>query len=152
MRMQFVGANPQAQIHGDAELPGKVNYLTGNDPAQWRTGVGMFAKVRIGELYPGINLVYYGNQQQLEYDFAIAPGANPDVIAIHFDGTDKISVNPQGELILSLAGGEIRQPKPVIYQTDGRCAKRNCRRLSVGGRAHGGLRRRQIRPQPAAGH
>jgi hypothetical protein len=117
--MQFVGANAQAQISGDAELPGKINYLTGNDPAQWRTGVAMFAKVRVGELYPGVNLVYYGNQQQLEYDFAIAPGANPDVIAIHFDGTDKISVNPQGELILALAGGEIRQPKPVIYQTDG---------------------------------
>jgi hypothetical protein len=116
MQMQFVGANPQAQIHGDAELPGKVNYLTGNDPAHWRTGVGMFARVRIGELYPGINLIYYGNQRQLEYDFAIAPGTDPDVIAIHFDGTDKISVNPGGELILALAGGEIRQPKPVIYQ------------------------------------
>ncbi|MGO9586784.1 MAG: immunoglobulin domain-containing protein [Limisphaerales bacterium] len=119
VRMQLVGANPQAQICGDAELPGKVNYLTGNDPAQWRRGVGMFAKVRVGELYPGINLVYYGNQRQLEYDFTIAPGASPDVIAFHFDGTEKISINPQGEMILSLAGGEIRQAKPVIYQTIG---------------------------------
>jgi alpha-tubulin suppressor-like RCC1 family protein len=119
VRMQFVDANAQAQIRGDAELPGKINYLTGNDPAQWRVGVAMFAKVRVGELYPGVNLVYYGNQQQLEYDFDIAPGTNPDVIAIHFDGTDKISINPQGELILGLAGGEIRQPKPVIYQTIG---------------------------------
>jgi lipocalin len=116
VRMQFVGANAQAPVSGDAELPGKINYLTGNGPAQWRTGLAMFAKVRVGELYPGVNLVYYGNQRQLEYDFMIAPGANPDVIAIHFDGVDKISVNPQGELILNLAGGEIRQPKPVIYQ------------------------------------
>ena len=116
VRMRFVGANAQAQIHGDAELPGKINYLTGNDPAQWHTGLAMFAKVRVEELYPGVNLVYYGNQQQLEYDFAIAPGTNPDVIEIHFDGADKISVNPQGELVLKLAGGEIRQPKPVIYQ------------------------------------
>ncbi len=123
VRMQFVGANPQAQIHGDAELPGKINYLTGNDPAQWRKGVGLFAKVRVGELYPGINLVYYGNQQQLEYDFDIAPGTDPDVIAIHFDGADKISVNAQGELVLNLAGGEIRQPKPVIYQTVGGARK-----------------------------
>jgi len=67
----------------------------------------------------GVNLIYYGNQQQLEYDFDIAPGANPQAIAMHFDGVDKISVNAQGELILSLAGGEIRQPKPVIYQTIG---------------------------------
>ena len=110
VRMQFVGANPQAQIHGDAELPGKINYLTGNDPARWRTGVAMFARVRIEGLYPGVNLVYYGNQQQLEYDFAVAPGANPEAIAIRFDGTDKISVNAQGELILKLRGGEIRQP------------------------------------------
>jgi hypothetical protein len=123
VRMQFVGANPQAQIHGDAELPGKVNYLTGNDPAQWRKGVGMFAKVRVGQLYPGVNLVYYGNQRQLEYDFNIAPDTDPDVIAIHFDGTDKISVNAQGELVLNLAGGEIRQPKPVIYQTVGGARK-----------------------------
>ncbi len=116
VRMQFVGANAQAPVSGDAELPGKINHLTGNDPAQWRVGLAMFAKVRVSGLYPGVNLVYYGNQQQLEYDFDIAPGANPQAIAIHFDGADKISVNAQGELILSLAGGEIRQPKPVIYQ------------------------------------
>ena len=116
VHMQFAGANAQAQIHGDAELPGKINYLTGSNPAQWRTGVPMFAQVRVGELYPGVNLVYYGNQQQLEYDFTVAPGANPQAIAMHFDGVDKISISPQDELILSLAGGEIRQPKPVIYQ------------------------------------
>ena len=144
VRMQFVGANAQAQIRGDAELPGKINYLTGNDPAQWRTGVAMFAKVRVGELYPGVNLVYYGNQQQLEYDFDIAPGANPQAIAMHFDGVDKISVNPQGELVLSLAGGEIRQPKPVIYQMMDGARKEIDRRLPDGGRAHGGLCRRQI--------
>ncbi|MGO8836867.1 MAG: beta strand repeat-containing protein [Limisphaerales bacterium] len=117
VRMQFIGASAQAQVCGDAELSGKINYLTGNDPAQWRTGLATFARVRVGGLYPGVNLVYYGNQQQLEYDFAIAPGTDPSAIAIHFDGVDKISVNSQGELILSLAGGEIRQPRPVIYQT-----------------------------------
>ncbi|MGA2279766.1 MAG: immunoglobulin domain-containing protein [Verrucomicrobiota bacterium] len=123
VRMQFVGANAQAPVRGDAELPGKINHLTGNDPAQWRVGLAMFAKVRVGGLYPGVNLVYYGNQQQLEYDFDIAPGANPLAIAMHFDGVDKISINPQGELILSLAGGEIRQPKPVIYQVIGGARK-----------------------------
>jgi hypothetical protein len=117
VRMEFAGASAQAQMSGDTELPGKINYLTGNDPAQWHTGVAMFAKVRVGELYPGVNLVYYGNQQQLEYDFTVAPGAKPDVIAIHFGGVDKVSISKQGELILTLGDAEIRQPKPVIYQT-----------------------------------
>ena len=119
VRMQFAGASAQAQISGDTALPGKINYLTGNDPAQWRTGVATFAKVRVGELYPGINLVYYGNQQQLEYDFTVAPGAKPDAIAIHFDGVDKVAISKQGELVLTLGDAEIRQPKPVIYQTVG---------------------------------
>src|SRR5208337_3150734 len=116
VRMQFIGANPKAQIRGEAELPGKVNYLVGNDPAQWHTGVPTFAKVRVERMYPGIGLVYYGNQQQLEYDFEVAPGAEPAAIKIHFTGADKIAVNAQGELVLALGDGEIRQPKPVIYQ------------------------------------
>ena len=119
VRMQFAGANPQATICGDAELPGKVNYLKGNDRTCWRLGVSMFGKVRVGELYPGINLVYYGNQRQLEYDFAIAPGADPNAITIHFDGTDKVAIDSRGELILSLTGGEIRQPRPAVYQEVG---------------------------------
>jgi hypothetical protein len=117
LQMTFVGANPRAEIRGDAEMAGKINYLTGNNPAQWKTGVPTFARVSVTELYPGIGLVYYGNRQRLEYDFTIAPGANPGAIVIHFDGAEKISISPAGELVLTLAGGEIRQPKPVIYQT-----------------------------------
>jgi hypothetical protein len=117
MQMQFVGANSQAKIYGDSKLSGKINYLIGSDPAQWRSGVPTFAKVRVEEIYPGINLVYYGNQQRLEYDFGIAAGASPDSIAIRFDGADKISVNAQGELVLKLGGSEILQPRPLIYQT-----------------------------------
>ncbi len=117
VRMQFIGADPRAQIGGDSELSGKINYLTGNDPAQWRSGIPTFAKVRVPEIYPGVSVIYYGNQRQLEYDFVIEPHANPGTIAIHFEGAEKISVNPQGELVLTLAGGEIRQPKPDIYQT-----------------------------------
>ncbi|MGA3284885.1 MAG: SBBP repeat-containing protein [Verrucomicrobiota bacterium] len=119
VQIQFAGANVQAQIRGDAELSGKINYLTGNDPAQWHTGVPTFAKVRVEEIYPGIGLVYYGNQQQLEYDLTVAPGANPGTIKIRFDGVDKIAVNTQGELVLTLPDGEIRQPEPVIYQMAG---------------------------------
>jgi hypothetical protein len=115
--MRFIGANPFAQISGDGALRGKINYLTGDDPAQWRSGVPTFAKVRVEEIYSGINLVYYGNQRQLEYDFTIAPGSDPNAIVIRFDGADKISINAQGELVLKSGGGEIRQPVPVVYQT-----------------------------------
>ena len=115
--MRFIGANPRAQISGDGALHGKINYFTGNDPAQWRANVPTFAKVRVGEIYPGINLVYYGSQQQLEYDFTLAAGADPGSIAIHFDGADKISVNAQGGLVLKLGDREILQPRPLVYQT-----------------------------------
>ena len=116
VQMQFTGANPQSQIHGDGGLAGKISHLTGSDPAQWRGGVPTFARVQVEEIYPGINLVYYGNQQRLEYDFTVAAGANPGAIAIHFTGADKISVNARGELVLKLGSGEMLQPRPVIYQ------------------------------------
>src|SRR5579859_7897943 len=116
VRMNFVRASPKAQMSGDTELPGKINYLIGNHPAQWRTGVATFTRVRVEQLYPGINLVYYGDQQQLEYDFTIAPGTSPNAAKILFQGVDKISIGAGGELILVASGGEIRQPAPVIYQ------------------------------------
>ena len=117
VQMQFVGAGSQAQIQGADELPGKINYFVGDNPAQWHTGVETFARVRIEQLYPGVNLVYYGNQRQLEYDFTVAPGANPNAVKIRFAGADKISIGAQGELILTLGQDEIIQPRPVIYQT-----------------------------------
>jgi hypothetical protein len=117
--MNFVGANPEARMTGGDELSGKVNYLIGNNPAAWQTGVPTFARVRVEKLYPGIGLVYYGDQRQLEYDFDIAPGTDPGLIKIHFEGVDKISLGNRGELILALPGGEIRQPAPVIYQMVG---------------------------------
>jgi Beta-propeller repeat len=116
VQMQFIGASPQARIHGDEELPGKINYFTGNNPAQWRSGVTTFAKVRIDEIYPGINLVYYGNQHLMEYDLTVAPGTSPDSIAMNFDGADEIMTNAQGELVLKLGAREIFQPRPLIYQ------------------------------------
>ncbi|HTR43322.1 MAG TPA: hypothetical protein VMH87_17050, partial [Pseudomonadales bacterium] len=115
-QMSFAGGNSRATVYGDGELPGKINYLIGNDPSKWQTGLPMFSKVQVSEIYPGINLVFHGNEQQLEYDFDIAPGVNPGDIKIHFDGIDKMSVTPQGELVLKLGSGEIRQPKPEIFQ------------------------------------
>ena len=116
VRLQFMGAGSQVQIQGADELPGKINYLVGNNPAQWHTGLATFARLQVEQLYPGVNLVYYGNQRQLEYDFTVAPGADPEAIKIRFEGMDKISIGAQGELILTLGGDEILQPAPMIYQ------------------------------------
>jgi hypothetical protein len=117
VQMELAGANTQAQVQGEGELPGKINYLVGQDSSKWQTGLPTFSKVRLSEIYPGINLVFYGNLQQLEYDFAVAPGADPNVIRIHFQGVDKISITPRGGLVLQIGAGEICQPEPEIYQT-----------------------------------
>jgi hypothetical protein len=77
VRMVFARANSRATISGSEEMEGKINYLVGNAPDQWRAQISMFAKVKVSALYPGVDLVYYGNQHQLEYDFVVAPGANP---------------------------------------------------------------------------
>ena len=77
VQMRLAGANPNASVTGADRLPGKSNYFLGNDPAKWRTGVPQFARVRYENIYPGINLVFYGNQGHLEYDFQVAPGADP---------------------------------------------------------------------------
>lgn len=115
--MRLVGAATTASISGNAELAGKVNYLLGNNPSQWQTGVPTFAQVRVEQIYPGVSVVYYGNEQQLEYDFNLAAGVNPNVIALRFEGAENIAVNSQGELVVSLKGGKIIQHQPVAYQS-----------------------------------
>jgi hypothetical protein len=117
--IDFAGANPQARTSGNGAMPGKINYLLGSDPARWRTGVATYAKVRVEELYPGVSLVYYGNQRRLEYDFNIAPGADPGVIAMHFEGVERLTLDEAGDLVLGLGAEDIRQPRPVLYQDAG---------------------------------
>src|SRR5262249_27097138 len=97
-------------------LPGKSNYFIGNDPRKWRRNVTSYAKARYKSVYPGVDLVYYGNQQQLEYDFVVAPGADPNVIKLGFAGMDRVEMDAQGDLVLHTANGAIRQRKPVAYQ------------------------------------
>lgn len=118
-RLQFVGANPAAQITGQQKLSGAVNYLVGNVPDQWKLNVPTFEQVRVENLYPGINASYYGNQQQLEFDLDIAAGADPSIIAFHYTGANKISVNLKNELVVSVSHGEMIQHVPVAYQTVG---------------------------------
>src|ERR1700754_174241 len=80
LRLMMIGANTMPQVEGQDELPGKVNYFSGNNPEKWRRNVPTYRKVHFKDVYPGIDMVYYGNQRELEYDFVVAPGANPKVI------------------------------------------------------------------------
>ncbi len=116
LRMTFAHANEQARIGGVDALPVRINYLVGDAAGQWHPAVETYARVRVQAIYPGIDLVYYGNQQQLEYDFNIAAGANPESIAIRFEGADRIEITEEGELVLKLGADEIRQPRPSLYQ------------------------------------
>lgn len=114
--MKIAGANADADIAGDGELAGKTNYLVGNDPANWKTGVANFAKVRYREIYTGIDAVFYGNQQKLEYDFVVQPNTDVDEITLEFDGADEIAIDEAGDLILTCGPNTLRQLRPVAYQ------------------------------------
>src|SRR5262249_30036070 len=116
LRVKFGGANPNAKIEAEDPLPGKSNYLIGKDRNAWRTGVGHFARVRYQNIYRGIDLMFYGIGRQLEYDFTLAPGADPRNIKLKFDGADRVRIDADGNLAIQTANGEIRQRKPVIYQ------------------------------------
>jgi hypothetical protein len=116
VRMKLAGANPAPKVTGREELPGKVNYYAGNDRKQWREGVATYAKIEYQEVYPGVDMIFYGNQRQLEYDLIVAPDADPGVIRLAFDGVGRLSVDEQGELVLPTLNGELRQRKPVVYQ------------------------------------
>jgi hypothetical protein len=119
LRMRLVGANKNAQVAGADQLPGATNYFFGKDPRNWRTNVVNYRKVSYSEVYPGIDLVYYGKQRQLEYDFVVAPGSDPGAIKVSFAGAPKMRLDSQtGDLILTTNKGEVRFHKPVAYQTE----------------------------------
>jgi hypothetical protein len=125
VRMTFESANAEADVVGLDQLPGIVNYFIGDDPSQWRTNIPTYQKVAYKSVYDGIDLIYYGNQGQLEYDLIVAPGADPSQIRLAFHGAEQITVDEQGDLVLSLppssnaAEGNaaiVRLHKPVVYQ------------------------------------
>ncbi len=118
VRMSLEGANPSPAIEGVEPLPGIVNYFIGNEPDKWQTNIPTYAKVQYQEAYSGINVAYYGNQGKLEYDFIVAPGADPGQIKLAFDGTSDIRVAASGDLLLTTTLGEVRLQKPVVYQLE----------------------------------
>lgn len=121
VRMAFAGANQAPEVSGLDPLPGTANYLRGRDQRAWRTNIPTYARVASRDLYPGIDLVFYGNQQQLEYDLVVAPHADPRSIALTFDGVDRVELTAGGELLLRVPGSAtaLRQQAPVIYQQIG---------------------------------
>jgi RHS repeat-associated protein len=116
MRLTGATRNLAPTIAGRERQPGISNYIRGNDPAQWRSGVPHYAKVQYDQVYPGIDLVYYGNPQQLEYDLVVAPGADPGQIRLSFEGVDGMRIDDEGNLVLAVAGGEIVQKAPRVFQ------------------------------------
>ncbi len=118
LRMNLVGANGHAPSSGEKPQTGVTNYLIGNDPKLWHSDIKAYSRVKYRGVYPGVDLVYYGNQRQLEYDFIVAPGADPAKIALGFDGA-RPSVDDHGDLVLPVNGDEVRFHKPVVYQMMG---------------------------------
>lgn len=114
--LRFSGANFANPPIGEDELPGKVNYLVGNDSSKWRTDLETYSKVRYKSVYKGIDAVFYGNQRELEYDFIVSPRANPDRILLKFDDAEKVEILESGELLIELEHGQIIQRKPVAHQ------------------------------------
>lgn len=136
LRMSLVGANSNPKIVGEDELAGKVNYFRGRDSGDWRSGVSTYAKVSYDEIYPGVDMVYYGKQRQLEYDFIVAPNSDPNKIRLAFTGARSLRLDETGDLVLKTVGGEVRQQRPLAYQhIDGRRVEVSANYILTGKRA-----------------
>jgi hypothetical protein len=127
LRIRLLGHNPNGVLTGTDELPGKSNYFIGNDPQKWRTDIPNFAKARYQAVYPGVDLVYYGNQGRLEYDLVLAPGSDPAAIAFDVEATPEtggrhgaapLRVAQNGDLVIGTDAGDVTLRKPVIYQLE----------------------------------
>jgi Beta-propeller repeat/Abnormal spindle-like microcephaly-assoc'd, ASPM-SPD-2-Hydin len=132
LAMKLVGSDPNVTVSGADELPSKTNYFLGSDPKKWQTNLANYAKVKYAGVYPGVDLIYYGNQSKLEYDFVVAPGADPNIIrfsvaADHTSATAHrvapVRITANGDLMVKMDGGEIRLHKPIAYQTNDSGAK-----------------------------
>jgi len=118
IRMKLIGANPNPMIEGLDRLPGQINYFTGNDQKKWRTAGAHFQRVKYHQIYPGIDLIYYINNEQVEYDFDVAPGADPKKIRIEFKGAEKLEIDTAGDLVMHTSAGAVRHRKPSTHQFD----------------------------------
>ena len=149
--MKLVGANPGSRAVGLDKQAGVSNDFVGNDPSKWHTNIANYAEVAYKGVYRGINLVYHGDQQQLEYDFVVQPGASPGAIRLAFDGVTGKSLDAQGNLVLHTSGGDMVEHAPVAYQVVDGVQHAGGQPVRAGPRRPGGLPGRPLRPQQAAG-
>ncbi len=133
LRLVLQGAATAPAITGEEQLPGQSHYFVGNNPAQWRTNIPTFSRIRYQQVYPGVDLIYYGRQGQLENDFELTPGTNPKMISWRLEGADGIRVNSTGDLVLTMGGSEVRLQQPRAYQLDGQ----QQREIPIRYRVHG---------------
>src|SRR5919108_1440942 len=119
LRMRLQGANASTEISGLDDLPTRSSYFMGNDRTRWKTGVRTYARVQYKEVYPGIDLIFYGNQQKLEYDFVVKPGSDPQCIALSVEGASDVRIGQNGDLHLKTIAGDVEFKKPVVYQEYG---------------------------------
>lgn len=116
LKMKTVGGNLASKIVGSEEQIGKTNYFIGEDSQKWQRDVPNFAKVRYSQVYDGVDMVYYGNGRQLEYDFIVQPKSDPAQIALEFEGAKKLELGKEGDLLVHLESDFVRQQKPFVYQ------------------------------------
>lgn len=116
LEVNFLGSKFVAQSTAAEPLPGKSNYLVGKDSVKWKVGIPTYARVKYKSIYPGIDVEYYGTQDQVEYDFIIAPKADPSLIAIYFGDSARVEHGPDGSLMIYANGESFKQFRPVAYQ------------------------------------
>jgi len=154
VRLTFGGGDSATSIAGVDELRARSHYLIGRDPARWRRDVPNFARVAYREVYPGIDVVFYGREGRLEYDFVVAPGADPGRILLELSGMDRLEVDAAGDLVLHTAAGALRHHRPAVYQVmdagrrvvDARYVLTGPRRVAIEVAAYDGARPLVIDP------
>src|SRR5580658_1208714 len=119
LRMDLAGSNPRAQIAGLDKNSAISNYFAGSDPSKWHTRIPHYNKVHYGAIYPGVDLVYYGTNHKLEYDFIVKANADPSRIKMQFSGADKLALEAHGDVTMRMGAREIVLEKPVVYQEIG---------------------------------
>src|SRR3989339_382653 len=119
VRMKLKGANAKPLVRGLNILPGRTNYLLGNDRSKWQTNVERYNKVRFSKIYPGIDMVYRFEQGHGKYDFVVAPGANPGRILMGFEGSKGLKLDSRGNLVISAENGVMTHKAPKLYQMFG---------------------------------
>ena len=117
--LKLLGANRNAKVTGQSQLPGYTSYFLGNNPRDWHTHIPNYARVRYHQIYPGIDLVYYGRQGRLENDFVLSPGSDSNLIRLGLKGVESIQLDPSGDLVLKVSGGKIYLRRPKAYQGEG---------------------------------